>query len=371
MRRTSLSVVLLLFFNLLLFSQKSDSSKLTIVFAGDIMGHIPQVNAAYDSSSGGYNYAPCFRYIKPFIDSADIAIPNFELTLGGKPYTGYPTFSSPDELARDIAAAGFNILAMANNHCYDRGKRGFMRTLAILDSLKIQHLGTYFDSLNRDENYPLIIQKKGIRVALLNYTYGTNGIHVEAPNVVNYIDKNTIVKDLAKADSLKADYKIAILHWGIEYQMKPNKDQVELAKFLANHGCNAIIGSHPHVVQTFEILHPDTADSANIVPVFYSMGNLVSNQRDRYRDGGSMFMLTIEKGQKTKAVDFSYFPYWVFRGSLNRKYQFYIIPISYFQSNPDSIKLPDEAVTRINEFEFDTRKQFPNLKELRLLNNKK
>ncbi len=357
------SLTLFLFFvnSIILFPQKSDTSKLTIVFAGDILGHGPQFNAAFDSGTGKYNYEACFRYIKPFIDSADIAIPNLEVTFSGKPYSGYPTFSSPDDLASYIIGAGFNVLAMANNHCYDRGKHGFKRTLSLIDSLHIKHMGTYSDSVQRSENYPLIIEKKGMRIAFLNYTYGTNGIQVEKPNIVNYIDKNVIVNDLAKADSLKADYKIAILHWGIEYQNKPNKDQLDLAKFLAKHGCNAIIGSHPHVLQTFEILYPDTNDSANIVPVFYSMGNLMSNQRDRYRDGGAMFCLTLQKQTSVKAIDFNYLPYWVYRGSVEGKYQFYILPVKYYLNNP--IDLQDDADQRIKEFELDTELQFPNLKE--------
>ncbi len=347
-----------------LFSQHSgDSSRLTIVFAGDMMGHGPQYNAAFDSSDGDYNYKPCFRFIKPFIDSADIAIANFEVTLGGKPYVGYPTFSSPDGLARDIADAGFDILALANNHCYDRGKKGLYRTLSKLDSLKILHLGEYRDSVERVSQYPFIIEKKGFRIAFLNYTYGTNGILTEKPNIVNYIDKKIILSDLAKADSMKVDYKIAIMHWGMEYERKPNKEQSGLARFMAMHGCNAIIGSHPHVIQTFELFRPDTADSSHVVPIFYSMGNFFSNQRNRYRDGGSMFSLTLEKKDKTRAIDCNYLPYWVFRGMLNNKYQFYVIPTTYYECNPDSIQLPDEDKNKLKEFETDTKTQLSNLKE--------
>jgi poly-gamma-glutamate synthesis protein (capsule biosynthesis protein) len=346
-----------------LFSQVGDSSRLTIVFAGDMMGHGPQYYAAYDSLTGDYNYGPCFKFIKPFIDSADIAIANFEVTLGNKPYTGYPTFSSPDGLARDIRNAGFDILALANNHCYDRGKKGLYRTLSKLDSLNIQHLGEYRDSAERSKHYPFIIEKKGFRIAFFNYTYGTNGIVTEKPNIVNYIDKKIILSDLAKADSMKVDYKIAIMHWGKEYEPKPSKEQTDVARYMANHGCNAIIGSHPHVVETFEVLHPDTADSSQIVPVFYSMGNFFSNQRNRYRDGGAMFSLTLEKKDKTTAIRYSYLPYWVFRGTLNNKYQFYVIPTAYYYCNSDSLKLPEEDKSKLKEFDSDIHLQLSNLKE--------
>jgi poly-gamma-glutamate capsule biosynthesis protein CapA/YwtB (metallophosphatase superfamily) len=348
----------------IIFSQLLDSSRITIVFAGDIMGHIPQVSAAYDSAFGGYNYEPSFRFIKPYIDSADLAIANLEVTLGGTPYSGYPQFSSPDELAYDLKNTGFKILVMANNHCYDRGKQGFQRTLAILDSIGIPHLGTYKDSVQRSQFYPFVIEKKGIRIALLNYTYGTNGLVPEKPNIVNYISKPIIAADLAKAKSLKVDYIIAVMHWGKEYELKPNKDQIDMAKFLVKHGCNAIIGSHPHVVQTFEIIYPDTTDSLHFVPIFYSLGNLISNQRDRYRDGGAMFNITLEKKDaKTRVVDYSYLPYWVYRGVLKKKYQYYVVPTKLNTCQPDTFNLHSEDSLHIQEFDADIHQQLINLKE--------
>jgi poly-gamma-glutamate capsule biosynthesis protein CapA/YwtB (metallophosphatase superfamily) len=353
---------LLLFHAGIIFSNDPDSSKLTIVFAGDIMGHSPQYEAALDTMVKIYNYEPVFRYIKPFIDSADIAIANLEVTLAGQPFSGYPQFSSPDELAYDIKNAGFDIVVMANNHCYDKYKAGFQRTISVLDSVGIPHLGTYLDSVQRDSTYPLIIEKKGIRIALLNYTYGTNGLVPQKPNIVNYISKKTILNDLAKADSEKVDYKIAIMHWGKEYELQPNKDQLDMARFLAKHGCNAIIGSHPHVVQTFEILSKDTTDSTQIVPVFYSMGNFVSNQRMRSTDGGAMFSLTIEKRQKTFAIGYSYQPYWVYRGYLNRKYQYYILPTNLYNCSPKAFNIPEKDAESLRLFEDDTKKRLSNLK---------
>jgi poly-gamma-glutamate capsule biosynthesis protein CapA/YwtB (metallophosphatase superfamily) len=348
----------------LLSQTDSTRSKVTLVFAGDIMGHGPQFIAAYDSAQNKYDYSPCFNFIKPYLDSASYSIANLEVTFGGKPYTGYPTFSSPADLAYDIKSGGFDMLVMANNHCYDRGKKGFEKTIALLDTLTIPHLGTYLDSNIRKKTYPYILNLNGIKIALLNYTYGTNGINVEQPNIVNYINKQTILNDLATADSLNADYKIAIMHWGLEYQLKPNKEQRDLAQFMTNHGCDAIIGSHPHVVQTFELLKPlNTMDSTRVVPVFYSLGNLMSNQRDRYRDGGAMFSLTIEKDSIVKTTDYNYLPYWVYRGKFMGKYQYYILPTSLYFTKPEYFNLPVDDVLKLKEFSNDIKLQFPNLKE--------
>jgi poly-gamma-glutamate capsule biosynthesis protein CapA/YwtB (metallophosphatase superfamily) len=335
--------------------------KLTMLFAGDIMGHGPQFRAAWDSVNDTFNYSPCFKYIKPFIESVDVAVANLEVNFGGKPYTGYPTFSSPDEMAREIQKTGFDVLGMANNHCYDKGKQGFERTIALLDSLKITHLGTYTDVSARDSTYPLIVNKNGLRIALFNYTYSTNGIKPDTPSFINYIRKEQIRKDIAKADSAGVDFKIMFIHWGLEYELIPNNDQKQLAKYFANLGFDVIVGSHPHVVQTFELLHPDSADSAKVVPVFYSLGNFISNQRDRYRDGGAVFYLEVEKRNNNKFLKYNYLPYWVYKGDLHGKYQYYVIPVSQYSCNPNEFALPEEDNRKLLEFSNDVKMQFPNL----------
>jgi len=114
---------------------------------------------------------------------------NLEATLSGKPYQGYPTFSAPDEYLQAIKDAGFDVLLTANNHCLDRGKTGLERTITQIESFSIPYAGTYRNAIERKQLYPLFIRKKGFYIAILNYTYGTNGIKASAPNIVNYIDK--------------------------------------------------------------------------------------------------------------------------------------------------------------------------------------
>lgn len=341
-----------------------NSQQLKFVFAGDIMGHGPQINAAYDSVNDIYDYEPCFRYIKPYISKADIAIANLEIVLGGKPYTGYPVFSSPDELALEIKNAGFDILVTANNHSYDKGKFGFERTISFLDSIALPHLGTYKDQASRDSLHPMIFEKNGFRIALLNYTYGTNGIVPEKPNVVNYIDKETIVTEISIARQKQVDFIIAIMHWGAEYMLTPNKEQKELAHFLAKEGCHAIVGSHPHVVQTFEMIYPFPDDSTISVPVFYSLGNFVSNQRNRYRDGGAMFSFTIEKSNSRIFVkDLNYIPYWVYKGVLQNKFQYYILPLNFYRNDTASFPLLRADKDSLIRYSQDIKVQLPNLQE--------
>lgn len=279
-------------FLILLFSSVSLTAqrKLTLLFVGDLMQHKGQLEAAR-TSDGSYNYSSCFSLVKKQISQADFAIANLEVTLGGKPYTGYPAFSAPDEYLKAIKDAGFDILLTANNHCLDRGKHGLERTVQMLDSLKISHLGTYSSKEQRNRQYPLFIQKNGIRIALLNYTYGTNGIPVKSPNIVNYIDKKQILEDIYRAKEGCPDAIIACMHWGDEYHLTQNREQEKLGEWLINHGVDHVIGSHPHVIQP--VVTVSRGKRRHIIA--YSLGNYISNMSAPNTDGGMMLTLTLEK----------------------------------------------------------------------------
>ena len=247
---------------------------ISIYFAGDIMQHEAQLKAAL-RADGTYDYTGCFTQVTPEIEAADIAVCNFETTLGGAPYSGYPQFCSPDELAAAVRDAGFDIFLTANNHCLDRRTRGLVRTLDVLDSLCIPHLGTYRDQAERDSLYPYIIERYSMRIALLNYTYATNGIPVAAPCIVNYIDTTQIKADVIRARQLHADCIIACMHWGTEYRLEPDKSQKTLEEWLYSIGVDHIIGGHPHVVQPVRTLpHRYHAGSSLTV---WSLGNYISN----------------------------------------------------------------------------------------------
>jgi len=326
------------------------------------MGHMTQVNAAKREAKGkeSYNYKPVFKYLKPYFSSADLAVINLEHTLAGEPYSGYPQFSSPDESIFAIEDAGFNLIATANNHSLDRGKQGLERTISVLDSMKLKHLGTYKDSAERNLNYPLIVDMNGIRIAFLNYTYGTNMLVEEAPNVVNRIDTNQITEDIKKARFASPDFVIAIMHWGIEYENPENAEQRELAKFLAWRGVNLIIGGHPHVVQPFDKIHVPHNDS---VPVIYSLGNFISNQRDRYTNGGIVFEVTLQKDGKTEVKDYGYMPFWVYRFSRNGATIYRMLPECKKNAFPcKEYKMTGEDRAAMDLFFADTRKTLKNVR---------
>ena len=290
------------FFGMLLFCALPSSSVAQIIttpiqqvgllFAGDIMQHETQLNMARQED-GTYSFSYCFRHIKELIKSRDISIANLETTIGESGYSGYPSFCAPDSFIYAVKDAGFNVLLFANNHCLDKGKRGALYTLDLLDSLKIAHCGVYRNEQERKERYPLIIEKKGVRVALLNYTYGTNGRAIPAPMVVNLIDKEQIAIDIQTAKEHNPDAIIACMHWGDEYVSLPSQQIKELGDWLIEQGVSHIIGNHPHVVQPIEIRENSNSPDRNVIA--YSTGNLVSNMSLRNTYGGIMIAMTLRK----------------------------------------------------------------------------
>lgn len=271
-------------------------NEVSFLFIGDIMQHDRQIVAAYDSTKQTYDYDHYYEYVTPIIQSADVAIANLEVTLAGKPYKGYPQFSAPEELAVATKKSGVDYLMTANNHSNDRSQQGVERTIDVLDSLEIPHFGTYKTQEARDTTYPLLIEKNGIRVALLNYTYGTNGLKTIKPNVVNMIDKELMLADIKKAQAMQVDKIIACMHWGKEYLSHPDDYQKFWAKFLMQNGVDIVVGGHPHYIQPIEYYPAGTYDTVkNERLIIYSLGNFVSGQRAERKDGGSMLQFTLKK----------------------------------------------------------------------------
>ncbi|MDR0755170.1 MAG: CapA family protein [Prevotellaceae bacterium] len=309
----------------------SGNDTLRLVFIGDIMQHMPQINAA-KMPDGTYNYDSCFSFVADEIKYADFRVANLELTLSGTPYSGYPCFSAPNELAETLKKTGINLLATANNHSCDRGSKGIIRTLDVLDKFGIYHVGTYRNISEKTFSYPQIIDMKGIRVAFLSYTYGTNGILVAYPNIVNLIDTAEIANDIKLAKKYKPDIIICVIHWGMEYQLKQNDEQKMLAQFMTSRGINLITGSHPHVVQPMET---QTDSAGNIKSaVVYSLGNAVSNQNYEHTDIGAIAHVAVVKNDTaTRIVDCKYSLILRHRPVEKGKTKFYIIPAGKFYGN--------------------------------------
>ncbi len=349
----------------------AQTDTLRLLFAGDIMGHAPQIKSAEVTAGKKYDYTPCFKYIKPVLERADLAIGNLELTLPGKaPYTGYPMFRSPDDLATALKDAGFDILVTANNHSNDSHGTGVLNTIKTVRELGFQQTGTFKNAADRGASYPLMVYKNNFKIALLNYTYDTNGLPTEAPTIVNLIDTAQISADLREARARKPHYIIVVMHWGIEYQLKENEEQRRLAKFLIRNGADMVIGSHPHVVQPIrneQVKMPDGSTKEAIV--VYSLGNFISNQQQPNTDGGILFQVDLLKQKGSPKVTVGrhgIIPVWRYiHKPAGGKSTFYALPVSRLTRNPDLF--PDMAAaarTKMNQFIEGLRKRL-NLSEIK------
>ena len=244
---------------------------LTICIMGDIMMHTAQIeNAAV--KDGDYTFNTYFSLIQDRLEEADLTIANMEFTLGGPPYTGYPSFSAPDQFAEYVAESGINVFLMANNHIFDKGSKGAARTLEQYDRLALTHgiryCGIAKDAEQKDIIHPLQVRMKGMKISLINFTYGTNTGGSEAWPKVNYMnDKTSLLEALRKAEG--SDLTLVLPHWGNEYELTHSSGQEDMARWLIENGADAIIGAHPHVVQDSEFIED--------IPVVYSLGNAVSN----------------------------------------------------------------------------------------------
>jgi len=357
--------------NISLSQELSDTNHLSIIFCGDIMGHDSQIKASYNVNTNTYNYDTSFSLVADYISQADIAIGNLEVTLAGQPYKGYPQFSSPDDLAWALKRAGFDILVTANNHGLDRGTQGLVRTIEVLDSLEFLRAGTYRDTAERYTMHPLIFEKNNIRIALLNYTYGTNGLVVKPPYIINRIDTAMIAYEIRKARKAMADFIVVFIHWGNEYERNENAVQKKLANFIFMKGADAIIGSHPHVVQPVKSIYLP-GDPLTSYPVVYSLGNFISNQRERYTDGGIIAGLYLTKIDSITVLDsLDYMPYGVWRDDQPTGSTFHILPVSRYEADTMiHSKMKQADIDRLKTFATDVRKHLEGVKESRFYRRK-
>ena len=324
--------------------------RVTLLFVGDLMQHDEQIKAA--RVPGGYDYSNCFKHVRQEISSADVSIANLEVTLGGKPYRGYPAFSAPDEFLYAVKDAGFDVLLTANNHCLDRGGKGLRRTVHLLDSLSLPSVGTYLDEADRESRYPLLIEKNGFRIVLLAYTYDTNGLRPSSPYIVNYIDREQIKADILRARRMRPDVIIACMHWGIEYRPLPEKAEREMADWLISQGVDHVIGSHPHVLQPMEVKRDENTPAKHLV--VYSLGNFISNMSKKKTDGGAMVKLELVKfGGITRLAQCGYSLVWTSRPILSGKKNFEVYPADLVDK-----PIENEELVRLKWFLEDSRGLF-------------
>lgn len=258
---------------------------------GDVLIH----ELVYEDAKIGaaYNFDSMFEPIQPFLETADVTIANSESIIGGSEIgvSTYPSFNSPFELGDAMKATGIDAVSMANNHTLDRGVKAIENAVTYWRDIGVVSSGAYLSAQQRAD-IP-VLDRNGITLSFLSYTYGTNGIPTPAsqPYLVNRIDRELIREDLAAARK-KSDVTVLSLHFGNEYETMPTQEQLDLARFAADNGADIILGHHPHVLQPPAWI--DTADGRRSF-VFYSLGNFLSGQKGVERRIGGIAHLEIEK----------------------------------------------------------------------------
>lgn len=324
---------------------KEEDNILTISAVGDVMTHTAQLNAQR-KEDGTYSFDNNFKYIKDIINNSDLSIANLETTINpDKPCSGYPNFNAPRELITTLKETGFDVISTINNHSLDTGYNGLISTV---NEIKNQGLDVVGTKANIESKNYIIKKVKDINIGIASFSYGDilngqkylNGIKSNKANdLMNVINTNSVEKsfdvikkeiDLMREEG--AEFITIILHWGEEYKQTPNNYQKQLAQLLANEGVDLILGSHPHVVQPIEFVKSENTDKECLV--VYSMGNIISNQREeemgfKESENGIIPLIDLEKAEDNtvKIKNVKYIPTWVDKYNVNNKDYYEIIPI--------------------------------------------
>lgn len=321
--------------------EKVEPINFTMTAIGDTLCHNTQYWDAYNSSTKQYDFSYVYDDIKDYTSSADITIGSLETTFAGEDrgYSNYPVFNSPDSLATGLKDIGVDVISLAGNHALDYGYSGICRTIDVLDNVGISHLGTYKSA--EDQDKILIKDFKGVKIAFINYTYGTNGLPVpsDKPYCLNLIDKDLISKQIKQAKGQNVDMIVACMHWGTEYKTSANDEQKELADFLFKSGVDIILGNHPHVLEPME-KKTITLDDGSTKDVFvvYALGNFTADQRAEITRDSAILNLDITKDSDGKILinKVSYVPIYMYKNSAAKVHKFKILDIEKSIANFDS-----------------------------------
>ena len=304
----------------------------TLTSLGDTLCHNTQYWDAYNSKTDEYDFSYVYEDIKNYTLSSDITIGSLETTFAGKEkgYSNYPTFNTPDSLATALKDIGVDVVSLAGNHALDYGYTGLCRTIDVFNNIGLSHLGTYKTA--EDQEKILIKDVEGVKIAFINYTYGTNGIPLPSGKdfCVNLIDKDFIKKQINQAKEQNVDMIVACMHWGTEYRTTANSEQKDLANFLFENGVDVILGNHPHVLEPMEKKTITLQDgTTKDVFVVYALGNFTADQRDEITRDSAILNLTITKNSDSKiSIDkVNYVPIYMYKNTNVSTHKFKILDI--------------------------------------------
>ena len=325
---------------------------------GDIVMHVPLLKGAYNSAEKSYDFSPYFSQIKESMAAADYTVINVDGPLGGKKfasYRGYPQFNTPPHLLYSLVDCGVDMLTLANNHALDTYFDGLKGTIDNVESVGLDHVGTY--RTQQEHDTPKVVAIGGIRVGITNYTVDTNNMAQRSdPEARQFglrmVSNSNASEDIKALKDAGAEVVIVYMHWGEEYLRQVNNSIRSLAKKLVAAGADVVIGGHQHVVLPCETLSvTDDQGVSHTGLVLYGMGNFISDQRERYKDSGIIFEITLRDNAQTGRVEVvspRYVPTYVQRSKGDAAYDYRVWPVGAVLDNPPSA-IPADVLTRIRQ----------------------
>ena len=307
-----------------------EKKEITITCWGDYMNHITQIRQA---KATNYDFTDSFAVIKDIVGKSDLSIVNLETTIANNPsdMSGYPEFATHENVIKAFKDTGFDVVSTANNHSYDRRLKGIDRTIDAIEKYGLKRTGTFKEN---ESTNPLIVDVKGIKVGFFSYSQMLNGyeklmLNSGRDTAVNLIDMDKIKKDVDYLKKNHTDVIMCYMHWGEEYSDYPNSYQKNTFKKLADMGVDLVIGSHPHTIQKSDVIENNGKKSYCV----YSLGNLVSDQRESYGQSygveiGVYSDIKIEKiGDKTTVKSFENKPYYVDKYTDSVTTRYVVVPV--------------------------------------------
>ena len=297
--------------------QNLPNGKVELLAVGDNLIH----NTVYEYAEmedGTYDFTPIYSFLREEIAAADLACIQQETIFINDPaqYSNYPAFGTPTDMADSLSAVGFDVICHASNHTYDKIEAGVFDTInKWKEHPEITVLGIH--ESQEDADKIRIVEKNGIKIAMFNYTYGLNYAAPNDPWLIDFIDDDheETIKNQLSAAKAQADIIVVFMHMGDENALKPSEDQKKWAQFFADNGVGLVIGTHSHSVQPVEVYK---GINGNEMPIFYSLGNFVSSQKETVNMLGAMAKATIVKDETgTYISDYSIDPLvtWIRTGS--------------------------------------------------------
>ncbi len=283
--------------------EKIDSfSKLHLMIGGNVYQTEKHAAYAYDKATRKYDYKNEFKYIQPLLNLGDITLVNLKTSFSNNTKN---MFSSPDEFGLALKYAGVNAVMHANVHTANIGKANLKRTHEVLDEYDIYHTGAFTDKQQRNGNFPLIINRKGFRIAILNYTNLVARPSVSRDFVINEIDKSVIDRDMRMAHAYKPDFTIVYFDWGANTQDAPSYAQQELAQYVFQAGASLVVGTHPNTPMRLETMNYSYNGEQHEGIIAYSLGNLLSSNEDLRNRNGFLIDMELQKNNFTRETHVS------------------------------------------------------------------